>query len=74
MAFKPKKVVYNGRTDFCTPCTASSVLTKNRIYEVIGEEVSALQVDYILKGFPGTYNSKWFDDLNSFKPRFRNKH
>lgn len=71
MAIKHKKVIYNGGTESRTPCTIPSMLTKNRVYEVIGQEVSPLQVDYILKGFPGTYNSSWFDDFSSFRPRFR---
>jgi len=71
MAFKRKKVVYNGGTEFRTPCTSPSTLTPYRVYEVVGLEVSPLQVDYILKGFPGTYNSSWFDDFSSFRPRFR---
>ncbi len=56
-----KYVCYNGGTGKATTCDDPNCLNKEIVYTVILERDKGYQINYILAGVKGEFNSEWFD-------------
>ena len=62
-----KLVVYNGKCEDIYGSSPPCHLVIGEVYEVVSIQYLYRHPEYLLKGYPGQYNSKWFDDISNMQ-------